>query len=368
MERSLKLPLKANNSLLISGPASVRLLKGDGEVLGAPLAAAEKIVVKEDKQLPVTALNDAEVEVLLGEGGAVNEVEGDAIPRSWRETVEKILEGKERRVMVMGGVDAGKNSFCTLLANRFLEAEEEVAIIDTDVGQSEIGPPTTIGLGLLNEPSPCLSETPASLLFFVGHITPSYIKDKVVRGLKKMLNNRACQTRLTIINTDGWLLGDEAKSYKLSLIKEASPSLVVGLGGDPALREILSEAGVPFAILESPPTIHKRSREERKRLRESGYRRYLKGGKILALPKSYVELRSFNGSSVELRRNHVNALLGLLDDDGWLIGLGVLKDVDPKSGFMKIFTPTEKGKVRTVELGAVKVNEQGRELGVLAPK
>ena len=364
----MKLPLKANNSLLISGPSSVKLLKGEGEVLGAPLAVAEKIVVKEDKQLPLSALKDAEVEVLLGEGGSINEVEGDAIPRSWRETVERIVRDKESRVMVMGGVDAGKNSFCTLLANRLLEAEEEVAIIDTDVGQSEIGPPTTIGLGLLNEPAPCLSETPAALLFFVGHITPSYIKDKVVRGLKKILKDRACRKRPAIINTDGWLSGDEAKSYKLSLIKEASPTLIVGLGGEPALKKILDEAEAPFAILESPSTIHRRSREERRRLRESGYRRYLKGGKIVALPKSYIELRSFNGSSVGLKRNHVNTLLGLLDENGWLIGLGTLKGVDPKSGFMKIFTPTEKGKVRIVELGAVKVNEQGKELGALALK
>lgn len=348
--RFLKLNLEAGKSLIVSGPALIKLIKGECEVLEAPF---NNVLIKKYKQLPVTALQDSELEINLGEGGSISKVNGDIIPDSWRSLIQASL--KEKRIMVIGGVDSGKNAFCTLIVNKFLKSKDKVAIIDVDVGQTEVGPPTTIGLGLIEEPIACLSNISTKLLYFAGHITPSRVKNKILIGLKKMLQHPFSLNYPTIINTDGWILGEEAKAYKIDLINAASPSLIVGLGSEDVLKPILEEASKPFVILDSPQLIRKRSQEERKILREDSYRSYLKNGKILVLPVNQVEVRFFD-SSIE-----VNTLLGLLNKDEWLIGLGVLKEFKDKK-IMKIYTSVKKEDVKIVEFSGVKVNEEGREL------
>ncbi|MEM3517069.1 MAG: Clp1/GlmU family protein, partial [Candidatus Bathyarchaeia archaeon] len=127
----LKLNVDAGKSLIVSGPALIKLIKGECEVLGAPLNF--NILIKKYRQLPVTALQDSELEVNLGEGGLINKVNENVIPDSWQNLMQTIL--KEEKIMVIGGVDSGKNAFCTLVINKFLKAKGKVAIIDVDVGQ-----------------------------------------------------------------------------------------------------------------------------------------------------------------------------------------------------------------------------------------
>jgi polynucleotide 5'-kinase involved in rRNA processing len=49
--------------------------------------------------------------------------------------------------LFLGGTDAGKMTLVAALARR-LAGEHEVAVLDADIGQSHIGPPTTIGWAL----------------------------------------------------------------------------------------------------------------------------------------------------------------------------------------------------------------------------
>jgi polynucleotide 5'-hydroxyl-kinase GRC3/NOL9 len=349
----LKLNVEAGKSLVVSGPALIKLINGECEVLGAPLNF--NVLIKKYRQLPVTALQNSELEVNLGEGSSINEVEGDVIPNSWQALTQKILN--KERIMVVGGVDSGKNAFCTLIINKLLKAKDKVAIIDVDAGQTEIGPPTTIGLGLIENPIACFSDVSTKLLYFAGDTTPSRVKNKIILGLQKMLQHPFSLNYPTIINTDGWILGEEAKSYKIDLINAASPSLIVGLGSEETLNLIFKEASKPFVILNPPRLIRRRSQEERRILREDSYRSYLKNGKILVLPINQVKVK-FSSLSFE-----VNTLLGLLNKDEWLIGLGVLKEFKDKA--MKVYTPVKKEEIKIVELSNVKINEEGKEIDKL---
>src|SRR5918999_822328 len=54
--------------------------------------------------------------------------------------------------MVIGEGDTGKTTLVTALANALVERGFRVAVLDADLGQSEIGPPTTIGLGRWTTP------------------------------------------------------------------------------------------------------------------------------------------------------------------------------------------------------------------------
>lgn len=49
-----------------------------------------------------------------------------------------------RRVLVLGAADSGKTSLVEALARTECRAGKPVCVIDSDVGQSHIGPPTTV--------------------------------------------------------------------------------------------------------------------------------------------------------------------------------------------------------------------------------
>ncbi|GAG69828.1 unnamed protein product, partial [marine sediment metagenome] len=61
----------------------------------------------------------------------------------------EILSNKKGIIFLLGQTDTGKTTFAKELIKRYLEKNKKVAFIDSDVGQSTIGPPTTIGLKLI---------------------------------------------------------------------------------------------------------------------------------------------------------------------------------------------------------------------------
>ena len=49
--------------------------------------------------------------------------------------------------VVIGEVNSGKTTLVARLASALFARGRSVGVLDADVGQSEIGPPTTVGLG-----------------------------------------------------------------------------------------------------------------------------------------------------------------------------------------------------------------------------
>jgi polynucleotide 5'-hydroxyl-kinase GRC3/NOL9 len=74
------------------------------------------------------------------------------MPGDWIEIANIILKSRGV-VLVLGATDTGK-SICTLLfANFWVKHGRKVGIVDVDMGQSDLGPPTTIGMALINKPA-----------------------------------------------------------------------------------------------------------------------------------------------------------------------------------------------------------------------
>jgi polynucleotide 5'-hydroxyl-kinase GRC3/NOL9 len=91
-------------------------------------------------------------------------------------------EQKPLTLFLLGGVDVGKTHTVTALANRFYERGLTVAVVDADVGQSDIGPPCCIGRGILERKIRQLSEVPLHSLYFVGTTSPSGCMRECVKG------------------------------------------------------------------------------------------------------------------------------------------------------------------------------------------
>lgn len=53
---------------------------------------------------------------------------------------ELSLLTKQSKIMIIGEADTGKNNIITTLAHWFLNKSQKVAVVDPDIGQSDMGP------------------------------------------------------------------------------------------------------------------------------------------------------------------------------------------------------------------------------------
>ena len=75
---------------------------------------------------------------------------------------------RSRVTVVIGESDTGKTSLVAALANALFSRDATVAIVDADIGQSEIGPPTTVGLGRVTRQLGRPADAEVVVLRFVG--------------------------------------------------------------------------------------------------------------------------------------------------------------------------------------------------------
>jgi polynucleotide 5'-hydroxyl-kinase GRC3/NOL9 len=410
-------------TLLVDGPASVSLISGNASVLGAPLQFEENLVVRQGKRLPLWIKEGATLELMLGAGAAVNEVEEGTVPSSWDEAAKELLSlDKPVTVIIIGGVDSGKTSFCTFLVNAAVKEKLKTSVIDADLGQSDVGPPSTVGFNFVTELVKDLFEIDAEDAVFVGSTSPSGAINKVIEGLTR-LKDRVMDAGadFLVINTDGWVEGEEAAAYKVRLAETVGSSAVVGMQEGNELTPILDSLhDVKVLGINSPQLIQPRSREKRKLLRELSYKKYMKGAKVQSFSLSWVKAKdSILGSggpllhkrletlsnllrtrpvyseetvdailvvlkkSKAVTEEHIKAveeyfgkrakviregdetglLVGLKDEEDKFLGIGILHEVDYKRKTLKVYTPVSE-KPYTLCFGQIKLNKHFREIGL----
>jgi len=347
------LKVSSGKTLLISGPASAKLVEGTATVLGAPVESGKRILVGGEKQVPIFMSEDSIFDCTFGERASHVEANGNTVPISWKEATDAILELNGSKTIVIGDIDTGKSTFCTYLANLTVRSGMDIWVLDADIGQSDIGPPTTISLGLANEYLTNLSSIKADMMFFVGSTSPSSVTDKVIFGIRKLASYASPPP--LVINTDGWVADDQAASYKVKMINELAPDIVVGIERAHEIDTILDSVNAMSIRIQPPDFIKPRSREQRKRIRENSYRRFLTDAKTVTLPVNMVKT---SGTHLQ---NYENLILGLLDRDEFLLSIGILKEIDNKRRTAKIYSP-EVTELASVEIGAVRISESGKEL------
>jgi len=165
------------------------------------------------------------------------------------------------------------------------------------------------------------------------------------------------------LNTDGWVKEDEAVEHKRQLLDSLRPDLVLALSLDHELDHILELQNRPTLRLEASSFALTRTREERKKAREEGYRRFLKNPKHLDLRLNTIKLRMFNAPQqqrLDQPTTHRGTITGLLDENGELLSIGRIERIG--NGIVRITTSTEETP-RTVELGAVVLSTRFDEIG-----
>jgi len=419
----VKKTVETGKTLIVDGPASITLLSGEAEILGAQFATGSKMVIREGKRIPLEVKAKAELDLQLGEKATLKEVEASTIPKSWENAASTVLEQKDRPVIVMivGGIDSGKTSFCAYLANKVLKEKRRVAIIDADLGQSDVGPPSTIGSCRVTKPIRDPFEIGAENICFIGVTSPSGAVPKVVEGITNMKAKALKRgVDVLIINTDGWIEGEDAARYKVTLAKQIKPNMVVGIQEQKELTFLLGAlTETQNLTIESPPAVRKRDREERKLLRELGYKKYLKGAAIESFPLGWIRISGIplgtgmppsrrrmdkiveqlgttpiyceeTSDSVftalskqqwadeEIAKNLENTLKKKVkivwegDEEGLLValhdkqenflGIGIIQEINYERRVLKVYTSVKSG-VSSIHVGQIRLEKNGKELG-----
>lgn len=256
---------------------------------------------------------------------------------------EDLKQDNEPLILFMlGGVDVGKSYTVTAIANRFHAQGLKVAVVDADVGQSDIGPPCCIGMGVLRKEIRQLSEIPLHNLYFVGNTSPNGCVRECVEGAAAAVNKaKALNTDVIIVDSTGWIEGEEARNFKLNEVTEINPSFVIAIAKEDELAHILPHLNTKVIKLRMSSEAKSRTREERRALREDAYNKY-----FCAAKNRVFELFIFDWIPEE------GTLLGLFDGksetyEKEAIGLGVLSNLDYERGMAVVFTPVDTGDAAT---------------------
>ena len=362
--------IKKDMTLLIDGPASVKLISGRAETFGFQIVDAHKIVIREGKRLPFTILENAMFEISLGKGATISEVEGTTIPHTWQTaiTVLQEIKTKPALVMVVGGVDLGKSSFCTYLANRLVAEHCRVAVLDEDLGQSDIGPPCTVAYTTIAKPITDLFNLAPENVFFVGVTSPCDAPDKTVEAASKLAANARENTDFVIVNTDGWILGEDAIAFKKHLTNALKPDVVFHIqhrGNSHQLFPAFAEPNDAFKVelVHAPPAIRERNQEERRSFRDQGFGRYLENARTKVFPLGHVIVDRERGVAFFQGQEAKDLLVGLLDSQRRFLGIGVIRGFDHVHKALKVYTRVEE-KPAIIVLGKTQLDENLHEFTI----
>jgi polynucleotide 5'-hydroxyl-kinase GRC3/NOL9 len=331
-------------------------------------------------------------------------------------------------ILVLGAEDTGKTTLTLAVANAAVSAGIPTAAVDADVGQSEIGPPGTLGMSRLDAPVSSWEELRPAAMAFVGSTSPAGHLLPVVVGTKRLVEEaRGRGAELVLVDTSGLVAGEIGRTLKLHKIDLLAPDLVVGLQRRAELEPILrlaESSGVrverlaPAADARPKPAAFRRAR------RSARFRRYFEGARlhevdaravatagswlftgealaprflrfaerVLGVPVVYGELTPEavhlvtrgrpDGAGIaalqeEFRRPRVlltpphafqGLLIGLLEPGRLLSAVGTLEAVAFDAARLAVRTPLFSiAAVRQIRFGRLRLRPDGSEIGVVRP-
>jgi polynucleotide 5'-hydroxyl-kinase GRC3/NOL9 len=361
----MKKTVEIGKTLLVNGSASVKMLSGNAEVLGYTIKENQQIIVREGKRQPFHVLETAEFQISLGVNASVQEAETSTIPTSWNSALQvvKDIQNKPAVIMIMGKVNSGKSSFITYLVNKLIDGKNKIAVLDSDVDQSDIGPPCTIAYGYAVKKVTELYELKVSNAFFVGVTSPIQAAARTSEGTVVMYREirQKAEADYVIINTDGWVEGENAVNHKLQLAKQLEPDLIVSIQNQEELKPLLSSINtVPTCYIESSTAVNVCYPEKRIKLRELNYAKYLKEAKIRSLFSSYMEIQEKNVLPKELGKEK-GILVGLRDSKKFFLGIGIMIEYNRERRVMKVLTPVQ-SKPASITIGRIKLDPELKEI------
>lgn len=275
------------------------------------------------------------------------------IPEEWEKLEVDECQGV---IMVIGATDTGKSTLAKYLYERICKAQGRAAFLDGDPGQSVLGPPTTISIGLSQAGENLYPPRGKIWRKFIGSTTPSGHMLPLLVGVTR-LTAVAYQTGYpTIVYDTSGLIdpmqGGQALKYaKFDLLE---PRLVIAIQKERELEPLLTNLRrsrrtkvVTIKPCEAvqPREMSHRQAYRRRKLAEyftPAKRDWLDWTKLAVLP---------------IPRISIQRLAALEDRHGFCLGLGIIQAIDRERRLVELLTPLEDiSEARTLHLGDVYVD------------
>jgi polynucleotide 5'-hydroxyl-kinase GRC3/NOL9 len=258
-------------------------------------------------------------------------------------------------VLIVGASDTGKSTLARYLFQELGRQGLRAAYLDTDLGQSSLGLPTTLHLALASGPGDDrFPPHGPQAAYFVGSTTPrGHMLPAVVGAFCLQQQALALGAQAIVVDTTGLVdaaLGGKAlKQWKIELL---APGVVIGLQRgrelEPILWPLRRDARLQTVELPGSPRAVERSREARIARRRERLARYFQPARPqrLALAQLAVyDVEHLAGA----------ALFAFQDARGFCLGLGVVEETDRPAGTLVARTPLPGlAAVASVRFGAVR--------------
>lgn len=256
---------------------------------------------------------------------------------------EKLLNSLRDRpgvTLFFGATDTGKTTLVRQLASS-LALHGRTAIIDSDVGQSSVGPPACAGACLVK--GELKFPTEAEILHFVGDFSPQGNFLPLLSGLVRLLRwaERKGATH-TLVDTTGFVTGGAALELKYHKVELAQPRHVILLEREAELEPLVNSLhcrqDLEIHRLRVSVSATNIAADERRANRQRGLRRYLQDASLFTMrldPGIMLNPYSWQEEEVDL----LYRMVGLLDGQGGTLGLGVIREVDIEKETLVVQTP-----------------------------
>lgn len=286
------------------------------------------------------------------------------IEENWQLLLNKIKQETSLKIIyVIGSNDSGKTTFCQFLADN-LSKNFPTAFIDCDPGQSLIGPPTTVGLGLFIQSD---TERQVRYLYFVGSTTPRGHLLQSLTGIKKLTEKAVdLGAQRIILDSCGFVLEQVAREFHFRVIDLIQPDyLIVLQRPDEDFRWVSNFRRHPqINIYRLPisPLVIARTPAERRNYREEKIRKYFES----AEPQELI-LRGigFYGRIPDLRNpeKYRNRLVALCNAENFVMTLGIVQKINLTDKKIQVYAPHfDHTKVVFIHFGSIYLNSEGQQI------
>ncbi|MEN8239636.1 MAG: Clp1/GlmU family protein [Actinomycetota bacterium] len=270
------------------------------------------------------------------------------------EALRERVTGLEGVVMVIGDAETGKTTLARMLLRDAVEHGRTVAYVDGDVAASTVGPVGCVGLKIVSSLDQCDSLAVPDELRFVGAVEPNGVVLPHVVAVTALIDIAKEHADLVICDTTGVVTGVVGQTLKYHLVELAQPELVVAIRRgqelDPVIGMLRRFLSTRVAEIDLPPDVVPVSPIDRQDARAKALHADLGDDP----PRWRVQTTVFaptlpDGFDVS-RLNGM--LVGVQDERGRCLGLGVLEHVD---GTVKVATRFG-DEMRGLRLGSIRVD------------
>jgi len=217
-----------------------------------------------------------------------------ALPASWQPGLDALRALPDGGVaLLLGATDRGKTTFAALAAQTLAGelGPRGVAVVDADIGQSEVGPPGTVGVAWADADVARLHELKPVARFFVGAFAPTGVAlEHTVATGQAVAWARANGARRILVDTTGFVAGPAARRLKLAKAQLTRPQLLLALAAEgtgelDGLLALLSAAtGARVVVLPVPEAVGRKSTTLRATRRMTRLSKAFDGARELVLP------------------------------------------------------------------------------------